>query len=384
MPKTKREVLTELRIRAIKPGTKPIKVTDGQGLYLLVTPNGSKLWRMGFVFAGRNKSLSFGEYPLISLKEARNKRDEARRLLKEGHDPAAMKQAKKAARVADENTFEVIAREWHLRNSGIWTPLHCSRIIRWLEKDVFPYIGDRAIKDLNAPDVLTVCRRIEKRTVYTAHRLLQIIGAVFRYAVATGRAVSDPSGALKGALAPHREKNHATLVDPKAIGELLRAMDGYHGDPVTRAALRLTPLVMLRPGELRHLEWGEIDLDAPEIRIPAGKMKMRSLHVVPLSRQAVAVLREVQCLTGEAKHVFPSARKDGRPMSENTVRSALIRLGYTGEEQTAHGFRAMASTILNEQGFHRRFSPVAPDHRRPEMAKTSFAPPGEPGHRMAE
>ncbi|MBP7865975.1 MAG: tyrosine-type recombinase/integrase [Acidobacteria bacterium] len=353
MAKRKRDALTDVQIRKAKPREKPYKLADGRGLYLYVKPNGSRLWRMDTHVSGRWNTLSFGEYPLISLREARDKRDESLKLKLEGRDPALVRRAIKKAQASDQMTFEVVAREWHGKNLEIWTRGNGERILRWLEKDVFPYLGSRPIAQLVAMDVLPVCQRIEARGARdTAHRVLQTISCVFRFAVVTGRATGDPTSSLRGALAPHRPKHRATLIEMNEIGMLLRAMDNYQGDPVTRVALRLTPLLMLRPGELRRLEWSEINLETSMIKIPAEKMKMRSPHLVPLSRQAVTLLKEILPLTGDGSYVFPSARKDGRSMSENTIRSALIRLGYKGDEQTAHGFRAMASTILNEQGFH--------------------------------
>ena len=352
MAKRKRDALTDIQVRQAKPREKQYKLVDGRGLYLLVRPTGTKTWRMDTMSNGRWITLTFGEYPLFTLKEAREKRDNTLKQKAEGRDPVTVRKAMKAAQAADESTFEVVAREWHAKNLATWTPGNGKRILCWLQKDVFPYIGTLPVADLKARDILAVCKKIEDRGAKdTAHRILQTIGCVFRYAVATDRAMGDPTPALRGALAPHRPKNRATLLEPMAIGVLLRAMESYQGDPVTRAALQLTPLVMLRPGELRSLEWREIDWEQALARIPAEKMKMRSPHIVPLSRQALAILESIRPLTGEGKYIFPSARKDGRCMSENTVRSALIRLGYSGDEQTAHGFRAMASTILHEQGF---------------------------------
>lgn len=351
----KRDALNDVRIRMAKPKEKPYKMADGGGLYLFVTPAGGKLWRMDQRNdQGRWNTLSLGAYPQLSLAEARGKREEVKKQRSVGRDPAAVNRILKIAQGAKESSFEVVAREWHAKNLQIWTPRHGERVMKRLCKEIFPYIGTRTVQDLTAPEILEVCKRVEDRGFRgTAHRVLQTVGTIIRYAAATGRATSDPTTFLRGALAPYRERNRPAVTNPKEIALLLRALDSYRGDPVTRAALRLTPLLMLRPGKLRHLEWSEIDVEAAEIRIPAEKMKMRSPHIVPLARQALAVLSEIRQLTGQGRYVFPSARKDGKAMSDNTVRSALIRLGYTGDVQTAHGFRATASTRLNEMGYHR-------------------------------
>jgi len=285
------------------------------------------------------------------LKDARERRDEARKLLANGIDPS---EARKAEKVSQADSFEEVAREWYNKFKPSWSDSHALRILRRLEQNIFPWLGSRPIKTISAPDLLAVIRRIEARgAVETAHRALQNCGQVFRYAVACGRAERDPSGDLRGALPPSEEKHHASLTDPKAVAALLRDLDAYEGSFVTRCALRLAPLVFVRPGELRHAEWSEIDLDHAEWRIPAEKMKARTMHIVPLSHQAVEIMRELHALTGQGKYLFPSVRSSARPMSENTVNAALRRLGYSKDEMTGHGFRSMASTILNEQGWNR-------------------------------
>lgn len=338
-------------IQNAKPRGKPYKLTDGQGLCLLVQPNGSRWWRLRYRFQGKERMLSLGTFPAVSLKDARDKRNELRRQVAAGMDPGLQRRARQQA---DANGFEAVAREWHAKQAHTWTPEHAERVMRRFQNDVFPWIGARPIADLTAPDLLAVLRRIESRSVLdTAHRALQTCSAVFRYAVATGRAPRDPCADLRGALPPVRGKHHAAITDPKAVGELLRALEGYQGSLVTRCALRLAPLVFVRPGELRRAEWAEIDLEAGEWRIPAEKMKARVEHIVPLSRQAVAVLREVQPLTGGGRYVFPSLRTAERPMSENAVLAALRRMGYGKDQMTGHGFRSLASTLLNEQGWSR-------------------------------
>lgn len=320
---------------------------------LSVTPTGGKWSRLKYRFDGKEKLLSLGTYPDTSLAMAREKRDDARRLLASGIDPSAHKQGAKATR-GDANSFETVAREWFAKFSPRWVPSHADKIIRRLERDVFPWIGGEPVGEVTGPKLLTAMRRIEHRgAIETAHRALQNCGQVFRYAVATGRADRDPSGDLRGALPPVATRHHASITDTKAIGQLLRDIRAYEGSFVTRCALLLAPLVFVRPGELRKAEWAEVDLEAAEWRIPAARMKSRAIHIVPLSTQAVAVLRELHALTGHGlgKYLFPGARSVKRPMSENTVNAALRRLGYDKETMTGHGFRSMASTILNEQGW---------------------------------
>ena len=347
--------LTDTAIRSVKPSEKPLRLFDGGGLYLEVAPGGGKWWRFKYRFGGKEKRLSVGVYPEVTLKKARDRRDEAREQLAEGIDPATHRKARNAAK-ADEsgNSFEVVAREWFAKYEPTWVASHSDKIIRRLERDVFPWIGGRPIGEVTALELLTVLRRVESRgAVETAHRAQQNCGQVFRYAISTGRAERDPSADLRGALAPVKETHHASITEPKAIGELLRAIEGYQGALVTKCALRLAPLVFVRPGELRKAEWVEFNFDAAEWRIPAERMKMREQHIVPLAVQAVAILRELHALTGTGKYVFPGARSNGRPMSENAVLAALRRMGYAKDEMTGHGFRSMASTLLNEQGWHR-------------------------------
>lgn len=332
---------------------KAYKLADGDGMYLYVTTKGQKYWRMDYRYEGRRKTLALGVYPDVSLKKAREKRGAARSLLADSIDPSARKRAEKLSKAGKES-FEAIAREWFEKFSSNWAPSHSSKIKSRLEQDVYPYVGKHPIKGLTAPEILTLLRRVESRgALETAHRVRQHIGQVMRYAVATGRAERDPTQDLRGALPPTKVKHHGSITDPKRIGDLLRAIDGYDGQHITRCALKLTPLVFVRPGELRTAEWSEIDLEAAEWRIPAHKMKMKQPHIIPLSSQAVEILRDIQPLTGHGKYVFPGIRSRQRPMSENTVNAALRRMGYEPGDMTAHGFRSMASTLLNEQGWHR-------------------------------
>jgi integrase len=347
--------LTATTIRNAKPTDKPYKLSDGKGMYLVIGPSGSKLWRLKYRLLGKEKLLALGAYPEVSLKEARDKRDEARKQIATGHDPAETRRIQKSAAIGRAaNSFEIVTREWLTKNSAKWVPNHTSKITTRFEKDVFPWIGQRPIAEVTAPELLAVLRRIEARGVIeTAHRIYQNCGQIFRYAIATGRAERDVAADLRGALPPVVSKHHASITDPRAVGALLRALQDYKGSFVAKCALRLAPLVFLRPGELRHAEWSEFDLVAAEWRIPASKMKMRSAHIVPLSTQAIKVLGELKPLTGNGSYVFPSVRTSDRPMSENTVNAALRRMGYTSEEMTGHGFRSMASTLLNEHGWNR-------------------------------
>ncbi|HEX2796549.1 MAG TPA: integrase arm-type DNA-binding domain-containing protein [Immundisolibacter sp.] len=344
--------LTDPALRNAKPADKPRKLADGGGLYLLIQPAGGKWWRLDYRHGGKRKTLSMGTYPDTPLADARQRRDEARRLLANGIDPGEHRKLTKNTLPQDADSFEAVAREWFAKFAPGWAPTHAEKIIRRLEREVFPWLGARPVGDITAPELLTVLRRIEARgRLETAHRAHQNCGRVFRYAVATGRAERDPSGDLRGALPPATKRHHAAIIDPKAIAELLRVLDGYTGSFVTACALRLAPLLFVRPGELRRAEWAEIYLDAAEWRIPAAKMKMRAPHVVPLADQALAILRELHPLTGRGRYVFPGARSSERPMSENTVNAALRRLGYEKDAMTGHGFRTLASTTLHEQGW---------------------------------
>ncbi|PIU53522.1 MAG: integrase [Deltaproteobacteria bacterium CG07_land_8_20_14_0_80_60_11] len=346
--------LTDTKVRTTKPTEKPQKLFDGGGLFLLVTPTGGRLWRFKYRFGGSEKSLSIGTYPETSLAEARQRRDQASALLANGIDPSETKKAQKAAGNQETETFEIIAREWYAKFSLSWATSHAKTTIRRLELFIFPWLGARPIKTITAPELLAALRRIEaKGALETAHRVKQVCGQVFRYAIATGRAERDPSGDLRGAIPPASGKHMATITDPKEIAGLLRSIDDYRGGIVTRCALQLAPLVFVRPGELRQAEWSEFNLETAEWRIPAEKMKAGAVHIVPLSRQALDILREIHPLTGHGRYVFPSPRTDSRPMSSNAILSALRRMGYAKDEMSGHGFRSMASTLLNEHGWNR-------------------------------
>ena len=340
--------LTDTAIRNAKPGKKPLKLFDDRGLYFEISPSGGKWWRLKYRFDGKEKRLSLGIYKDVGLKEARERRDEARKLLANGVDPSENRKAQKMAR-ADRaaNSFEAVAREWYAKHSANWAPHHGDRIIRRFERDIFPWIGGRPVAEITAPELLSAVRRIESRgALETAHRALGNCGQVMRYAVATGRCGRDPSGDLRGALPPVKGGHFSATTDPKRVAEILRAIDGYHGTLTVSCALRLAPLVFVRPGELRRAEWSDIDMEQTEWRYTVTKTN--TPHIVPLSKQAVVILRELHPLTGSGRFVFPGARSNGRPMSDNAILAAMRRMGIGKEEMSGHGFRAMARTILDE------------------------------------
>lgn len=341
-------MLTDIKVRQAKPGAKTLKLSDSQGLFLQISPSGGKWWRLAYRYMGKQKLLSLGTYPAVSLADARQRRDEAKKLLANGVDPAENRKAtKQSLQERAANSFEAVAREWHAKFSATWSAGHGDRILRRLENDIFPWLGDKPIAAITPPTLLTALRRIEERgAVETAHRAMQNCGQIFRYAVATGRAERDSSQDLKGALPPVTKDHFKSITDPLQIGALLRNIDGYSGGLVARCALRLAPLVFVRPGELRHAEWSHMDLKAAEWRYTVSKTNTE--HIVPLSKQAVLILQELKPLTGHKRYVFPANRGEGRPMSENTINAALRSLGYDKETLTGHGFRAMARTLLDE------------------------------------
>jgi integrase len=369
--------LTDTAIRNSKPADKPLKLTDERGLYLLLKPNGSRWWRFDYRYGGKRKTLSMGVYPDVSLKEARNRRDEARKLLASDVDPGENRKAVKAAKLEKvANSFEVVTREWYAKYSPTWNESHGERILRRFERDIFPWIGGIPIAEIAAPELLTTVRRIEGRgAVETAHRALGNCGQVFRYAIATGRATRDISADLRGALPPVKGEHFAAITEPKQVGALLRAIDGYTGSHVVRCALRLAPLVFVRPGELRKAEWKDIDLDSAEWRYTVTKTN--TPHIVSLSTQAVEILKELQALTGRSRFVFPGARTNGRPMSDNAILAALRRMGIDKEEMSGHGFRAMARTILDE------VLGVRPDFIEHQLAHSVRDPNGRAYNRTA-
>jgi integrase len=354
--------LNDVAARKAKPKIKPYKLADGGGMYLEVMPNGSKYWRLKYRFGGKEKRLALGVYPDVSLSLARSRRDDARKLLANEVDPGVVKQQSKFAdRENAANSFEAIAREWFAKFSPQWAPSHADKIIRRLENDAFPWIGSKPIADITPPQLLAVIRRTETRgALDTAHRVKQNCGQVFRYAVATGRAERDPSQDLKDAIPSTRKNHFASITDPAQVGELLRAIQAFRGTFVVQCALRLAPMLFVRPGELRRAEWKDIDFDKAEWRYFVTKTKTE--HSVPLASHAVAILRELESLTGHGAYVFPG-RDPKKPMSDAAVNAALRRMGYdTKTEITGHGFRAMARTILAEEL-----------HQKPEVIEHQLA-----------
>ena len=340
--------LNDTAIRSTKPRQKLFKLSDSGGLHLLVQPNGTKLWRQAYRISGKQRTLAFGIYPTVSLADARDKRDAAKKILEEGGDPSVQRNIDKQAR---GNSFRLVGEELvdKMKREGR-APATLTKT-QWLLNFAYDVIGERPVAKITAPELLAVLRKIEARGTYeTARRLRSTCGMVFRYAIAIGRAERDPSVDLRGALTTPTVKHRATIIEPTAIGALLRAIDGFDGQPTTKAALRLAALVFARPGEIRHAEWKEFDFDKAEWIIPAEKMKMRRPHRVPLSRQTLAILKDLKAITGELCWLFPSVRSVKRPISENTLNAALRRLGYGSDAMTAHGFRAMAATRLNEMG----------------------------------
>lgn len=354
--------LTDTAIRNAKPAEKPVRMFDAGGLYLEISPAGGRLWRLKYRFGGKEKRLALGAYPEVGLKEAREKRDDARKLLASDVDPGEHRKAQKEAKAERaSNSFEVVAREFFAKNRATWAASHHDKVVLRFEKNVFPWMGNRPIAEITAPEILTILRRIEGRgAVETAHRTRENVGQVMRYAIATGRAERDPAADLKGALAPIKREHFASITDPAKVGELLRALDAFQGTFIVKSALLLAPLLFVRPGELRKAEWAGFDLEKAEWHYLVTKTKTE--QIVPLSSQAVAILKELHPLTGHGHYVFPG-RDPQKPMSEAAVNAALRRMGYdTKTEITGHGFRAMARTILHEEL-----------HQKPEVIEHQLA-----------
>ena len=347
--------LTDVAIRNAKPRSKPYKMGDALGLFVLIQPSGGKLWRFKYRFDGREKKLAIGTYPVIGLAEARRRRDQARELIAAGKDPSRERLREKLrTQIQAGNTFAVIAEEYceKRKRDGqkAWAASTAARSEYLISLLKVP-LGRMPITDIEPADVLAAVRKIERKgQLESARRTLQLAGAVFRYAVATARLSSAPTRDLRGALTAPTVTHYGAIIDPARVGELLRAIDGYEGQPITKLAMQLAPHVFVRPGELRHAEWNEFNLEGALWTIPAGKTKMRKDHLVPLSRQSIAILEDLHALTGPDGFVFPSICSRKRPMSDNTINAGLRRLGYSTDEMTAHGFRAMASTLLNESG----------------------------------
>lgn len=358
-----KRTLTATAVKNAKLGEnkKSQKLNDGGGLYLLMLKSG-KYWRYNYKFNGKFKTLALGTYPNTSLKEVRSAHEIAHDRVSKGVDPSIHKKIQKIRHnEITDNTFEAIARQWFDEFKDTWVESHAKRLIARLENDVFPWLGERPISEIEPPEILEVMKRVKARgALESAHRVRHVVGQVFRYAVATGRTSRDQTGDLKGAIPSHRKKHFAAIKDADELAVLLKAIDNYKGTFVVRCALKLSPLVMLRPGELRQAEWREIDLDMATWTIPVRRMKSlkatkeenETTHIVPLSNQAVKILKDIQPLTGRFHYVFPGARSRARPLSDNAIRMALRTMGFTNEQMTVHGFRATASTMLNEMGFN--------------------------------
>ena len=371
--------LTDSAIRTAKPKDKAYKLFDGGGMYLEISPSGGKWWRLKYRIDGKEQRISLGVYPDVTLKSARERREEVRKLLANGINPSVHRKAAKANHLAEQaNTFEAVAREWHSKQKTHWTERHAGRVMDRLVKDLFPFLGHHPIRAISAAKLLTALQQKERNgAVYSAKRLRQISDQVFRYAIATGKAERNPAPDLRGALLAPAKTHLAAMTDPKQVGGLMRSIDSYKGNIVTKCALRLAPLVFVRPGELRQAEWSEIDFEVAEWNIPAAKMKMREAHLVPLSKQAVAILQELHPYTGRGRYVFPSMRTSTRPMSDNAVLSALRRMGFGKEEMSGHGFRAMARTILDE------VLQVRPDYIEHQLAHAVRDPNGRAYNRTS-
>ena len=373
--------LSDMQVRKARPREKAYKLSDGGGLYLLVKPEGGKLWRIDFKFEGLKKTLSLGVYPTVSLVDAREHRKKARDLIAHGIDPTVTKKAQKAAPVElNANTFEIVAREWHLKFKSTWVEKHGFYKLQRLESNVFPWVGKTDIAKVTAPELLSTLRRIEARgALDLAHRVRITCVQIYRYAIATGRCERNVAADLQGALPPVQSKHHAAPTEPDALANVLQAIEGYNGAFMVKCALQLAPMLFCRPGELRHMEWTELDLDSSgDIwNIPAGKMKMKKAHIVPLPKQAIVILKELQPLTGHSKYVFPCLRSPLRCMSDNTVNAGLRRLGFTKDEIVGHGFRATARTILDEV-LH-----VRPDFIEHQLAHAVKDPNGRAYNRTA-
>lgn len=370
--------LTDAQVRNARKREKDYKLNDGFGLYLLVSPSGGKLWRLDYRYLGKRKTLAMGAYPAVTLSDARDRRTEAKRQIENGIDPGAAKKAAKEADDPEGDTFETVAREWHGSFLKDMSDLHVHNSLRRLETDVFPLIGKRPINSIRAPELLTVLRRIEARGVLpTAHLTRGMLVRIFRYAISTGRADRNPADDLQGALPTSKTTSMAAIIDPKQVAPLLRAIDGYRGSTIVRAALQLSPLVFVRPGELRKAQWCEIDFDNAEWNIPAERMKMRIAHLVPLSRQALDILRDLYEMTGSGRLLFPNVRNPSRAMSDTSINAALQRMGFERDEMTGHGFRAMARTIMDE------VLGIRPDFIEHQLAHTVRGPLGRAYNRTS-
>jgi integrase len=369
--------LTDTAIRGIKPLEKQQKLFDSNGLFLLVFPTGSKIWRFKYRFQGKEKLISLGKYPAVSLKEARELVMEARKTLVQGKDPSAERKAHKQQLA---NTFELVAREWHEKHVPGWTTRYAETLLRNMEMNLFPYIGSRPVAEILPSELLAVMRKLEARNAVTmAHKRRGACSHIFRYAVVTGRAERDPATDIRGAIASRATKNRPAITDPIELGKLLIAIYNYMGSPSVRGSLRLIPHVFCRPTEMRHVEWSEIDFEAKLWRIPKEKMKMSRDHLVPLSRQALELLEEMRLYSGDGQYVFPGVVAGAQLLSSTTLVHAIRRLGYSADVMCAHGFRATASTLLNEMGYHpdvieRQLAHVQRNHVRAAYNRAEYLP----------
>jgi len=368
--------LNDKACAAVQPKDKQLKISDGDGLSLIVQPTGKKLWWFRYRFGGKEKTLSIGIYPVVSLKEAREQTFDARKLLSNGIDPQALKQETKnaviAAAIASTETVEFVAREWIDRFSPNWVDSHTEKVVARLRRDVFPSIGNKEIKSITPAQLLAVIRRVESRGILeTAHRILQSCGQIWRYGVACGYVERDITSDLRGALPPKKTKHFASITDPVEVGKLLRNIDEYNGSDVVRAALKLSPLVGLRPSELRQARWSEFNFHTGLWVIPEQRMKARRPHVIPLATQVIEILESLK-LTHDSEFLFPSPRSKTRPLSDVALTAALRRMGYTGEEMTAHGFRALVSTNLEQQGYDSRLIEVQLAHKDQDAIRAAY------------
>lgn len=342
--------LTDTALRAAKPTEKAQKLFDGNGLYLMITPTGTKSWRLKYRFQGKEKLISLGPYPTVSLKEARERATAARKTLESGTDPSAERKREKNM---TQNTFEMVAREWHAMKSAKWTASYAEATLNRMQRNLFPFIGSRPVNEVTAPEILTLLRKVEARgQVGTAHALKHVCSGVMRYAIATGRAERDPAADLRGALAPHLKKHRPALTAPESVGNLMHSIYNYQGSLVVRSALQLLALTFCRSVEIREAEWKEFDFDDKLWRIPAERMKMKRDHLVPLSRQAIAVLEKLRTYSGKGQYVFPSYRSEAVPFGKTALQKAIKVMGFERDEMCPHGFRSMASTLLNELGYN--------------------------------
>jgi integrase len=358
-------MLNDTRIRNAKPAERDTKLTDFDGLYLLVRTNGSRLWRFAYRFGGKQKQIALGAYPQVTLADARDRREAARKLLASGKDPSVERRLEKIAKAAGGNSFREVAEEFLGKQRREGRSEATLSKNRWLLEPAFAAFGDRAIGEVTAPELLHALRKFELRGRYeSARRLRTVAGMIFRYAIAAGRASRDIALDLRGALTTPKVKHRAAITEPGELGALLRAIEGYNGQPTTRLALQLSALLFVRPGELRLARWREIDFDKAVWTVPAATMKMKRPHRVPLSRQAIVIFRELHAMTGQGEYVFPAVNSFRRPMSNNTLNAALRRLGYAKDEISVSGFRATASTLLNEMG---RWNPDAIERQLAHM-----------------